>query len=385
MKLNELIDLDRLEQLVADKYVTARSHSRYPLNILNYTPAATGIKDWDNTLSYCRGLVYDYETMEIHAIPFKKFWNYNDPSHPETLAENLPEEPHTILKKMDGSLGIGFFYGAEFIIATRGSFYSEQAVWANDWASKNMNLNLVDIGSKEDTYLFEIIWNRDKKVVNYDFEGLVLLGSIDNSTAIEYLPEWVFKDERDWMGNTKVVTRLISYDRDSYDLGRLQELNTENEEGFVAIWYKGKDILRVKLKFETYKLLHRMYFQTTPEVIWEWCKKKRSIVEALIGADVELLKWAVWIASDINIMYSQVKTESSDHFREAITATNRVQSCDMEMDEKSRRKVFASYATKYRYPGLLFSLYDAKLEQYEESLWKICKPENSRVWRKEEE
>ena len=57
----------------------------------------------------------------IVARPFKKFFNLSD-GRTDITGE------YEIYEKMDGSLGILFFYEGEWILASRGSFTSEQAI-----------------------------------------------------------------------------------------------------------------------------------------------------------------------------------------------------------------------------------------------------------------
>ena len=142
MKLNELIDQTRLDQLIKDKYVSCRPHPTLPLYILNYTPAAQSLSalEWDHTLSYCRGLVYEGTTYEVIAIPFKKFWNYGDGIRTGLLPEGLPR----IFEKVDGSYLNLFFYKGEVVVSTRGSFESDQAKWAQKWVNERVSFIQID-------------------------------------------------------------------------------------------------------------------------------------------------------------------------------------------------------------------------------------------------
>ena len=123
MKLHELVDIKELEELIENKYVSDRKHPSLPLRILNYTPKATEIKEWSNTLSYCRGLVYEVTTGDVLAIPFRKFWNKGDSVHIKSLPTGIPR----IFEKADGSYLNLFFYKDLPVVSTRGSFESDQA------------------------------------------------------------------------------------------------------------------------------------------------------------------------------------------------------------------------------------------------------------------
>jgi len=136
VKLNSILNVEKLEALIDDGFISRKFHNEYPeLAICNYTPAAQYSKDlvWGEELAWCRGLIYNVDTMEIVALPFKKFWNFSDERHPETMPENLPHDIPLVTDKLDGSLGILFEWKGQNFVATRGSFHSEQATWATNW------------------------------------------------------------------------------------------------------------------------------------------------------------------------------------------------------------------------------------------------------------
>src|SRR6516165_5437692 len=133
--LNQILNVEVLEQLIKDGYISRKFHRDYPLAILNYTPQAQYDEKliWDTEMNLSRGLVYTVDSLEILTRPFPKFWNLNDTRHPETLEANLPNEIPLFLEKLDGSLGVLFSYDGLNHVATRGSFHSDQAEWATKW------------------------------------------------------------------------------------------------------------------------------------------------------------------------------------------------------------------------------------------------------------
>jgi RNA ligase len=94
-----------------------------------------------------------------------------------------------VYDKLDGSLGILYFYDDKPYIATRGSFTSEQAERANKiFQKKYSHLHF----NKEHTYLFEIIYPENRIVVDYGAkEDLILLAVLDTETGKDLeLPDW---------------------------------------------------------------------------------------------------------------------------------------------------------------------------------------------------
>jgi len=141
------IDLNILNKYKKDGWLINQQHPTLPLTIWNYSHKTQFDKYWDNITIMCRGLITDNETGEIVALPFKKFWNIEEKMHKAT-------PNFKVFKKMDGSLIILFNYKNEWIIASRGSFISEQALKAIEMLH---NKNLLEL-DKNYTYLFEIIY-----------------------------------------------------------------------------------------------------------------------------------------------------------------------------------------------------------------------------------
>ena len=122
--------LDVLEKYHADGLLHKQTHPTLDLTIWNYSPRVQYEKLWTPLLMMCRGLVTDFDG-NIKARSFPKFFNYE-----ELKPEDIPNEEFEVFEKMDGSLGILFNYKGEWIIATRGSFTSDQAMRAKEMLSK---------------------------------------------------------------------------------------------------------------------------------------------------------------------------------------------------------------------------------------------------------
>lgn len=119
------IGLDTLEQLVTQRLITKRSHPNGQLFIYNYTAKAQYENIWTPETLQARGLIFN-SYGNLIACPFPKFFNLGE--HKNTL----PLEPFEIYEKLDGSLGILYFFEDMPYIATRGSFDSVQASKANE-------------------------------------------------------------------------------------------------------------------------------------------------------------------------------------------------------------------------------------------------------------
>ena len=168
--------LEILEKYYTDGLLHKQTHPTKDLTIWNYSPKVQYEKLWDDITLQCRGLVTNSKG-DIVARPFKKFFNYE-----EHKPEDIPNENYIVYEKMDGSLGILFNYENEWILATRGSFTSPQAIKGKEILDRH------DISAwrKDNTYLFEIIYPENRIVVDYKGEEkLVVLGAFHTETGEE--------------------------------------------------------------------------------------------------------------------------------------------------------------------------------------------------------
>lgn len=167
-----MVNLDKINELVDQKYISVQKHPEDDLYIYNYTQRCQFDRHWTPETLICRGLILD-KSGKIIARPFKKFFNLSE--HQADDMPDIPLEDFNAYKKLDGSLGILYWINDTPYIATRGSFVSEQAIWATKIFRKFANYNFFQ---REYTYLFEIVVSWNRIVVQYDWEGLALLAII---------------------------------------------------------------------------------------------------------------------------------------------------------------------------------------------------------------
>lgn len=141
-------DLNILTEYIEKGLVVKNDHPTLPLSIYNYTRKTQYEKLWDNITKSCRGLVLDKEGNVV-AKSFDKFFNYE-----ELTLDDIPNESFEVFEKMDGSLLIVFWYEGKWIVASRGSFTSEQAIKGAELLKKYNT----DIMFRHLTYCFEIIY-----------------------------------------------------------------------------------------------------------------------------------------------------------------------------------------------------------------------------------
>ena len=344
-----------LEKYYQDGLLLKQTHPKYDLTIWNYSPKVQYEKLWDDITIMCRGLVTNSKS-EIVARPFKKFFNYE-----EHTPEEIPNEYFEVYEKMDGSLGILFFYDGEWIIATRGSFTSPQSIKGKELLEK-YNYNRLH---PDYTYLFEIIYKENRIVCDYDFEDIVLLGMVHTKSGDEIN---IRNDQEDIRFKNMIsnigfrVVMLYKTWGEGYDL--LQEEIPKDKEGYVIRFKNG---FRMKIKGDEYKRLHRILTNVSNRDIWEYLKENKPFDEILDKVPDEFYNWVKEVAKDLTIKFENIDNDYNDIFN-SINTIN--------------RKDFAEKAKLYPHSSILFAMYDGKPTH--KIIWKLIYPNYSKPFKKDE-
>jgi RNA ligase len=359
MQLFDYVDRAALMEQIAAGMVKEQAHSSLPLRILNYTAKAQYTPElWNEVTDKCRGLIFHAVTGKIVARPFVKFWNFGDARHLETLPENLPASAPVITRKMDGSLGIYYWYGGKSYIATRGSFASDQAKWATRWLEQSVAGMLWPEGW---TPLFEIIYPENQIVVKYDWSGLALLALVNNETGEELDPVPLQA-----IADTNGVRVVDHFDK---PLNVCVTEDVENEEGYVATWHRpGTWPLRVKIKMETYCTLHRLLTQTNPVTVWEMLRDGLGLESVTMNAPADFVVWINDVEKRLRVQYREIEDAT-------LTAMLRYPG-EKNIATPEKRKQFALYATQQQpVTPILFAMLDRK--DYAPIIWKMVRPKGN--------
>lgn len=270
-----------------NEFIAAADDGRIAMHELNsfnkkllgfkYTTNTVYSEDWDNVSLHARGIVFDYATGEVLARPFDKFFNLGEMINVETgelkpiagyvkqhlgfdnLSGDYKHQKFRVMDKLDGSLGIAFWTGVDWYVKTAGSFESDQAKWANDWFDMLINPNVLD---KSKTYLFEIIYDEDKHPIEYDFEGLVLLGIVDTKTGIEEPLSEILRVAKELNIRHADVIELDDFDK----VVEYAKNLPKTKEGVVITFENG---FKLKVKGDEFLQLQRIFHYLTKDVIYE--------------------------------------------------------------------------------------------------------------------
>lgn len=335
-------DFGQLDALVAERLVSKRPHPKLPLFIYNYTAAAQGlgISGWSETLQDCRGLILDH-SGNIVARGFRKFWNM------ETVLDKIPTETNfTVWEKLDGSLAICFWYEDNLVVATRGSFESDQAKWAANHitTAQGSSWSLAGLIRPGFSYLCEIIFPENRIVVDYgDRQDIPLLAVLDVEGKFQdhLFGEWPASKARRFNGMT--------------DLRVLSSLIKPEEEGFVIRWPSG---FQCKAKGIEYVRLHRLITQCSTRTIWELLRSGKDTAELIDRVPAEFGDW----------VKTQIRELTERHNGLLDWMHGKFQAAPQDVS----RKEFADYAKQQDQPGLLFAMLDAK--PIEDMCWRLVEP-----------
>ena len=401
-------DLEVLRDYIDRGLVIKQDHPTLPLSIYNYSRDCQYEGKWDDITLNCRGLVLDKEGKVI-AKPFPKFFNYEEHIAEGSKLPPIPNETFEVFEKMDGSLGIFFYYERELTyeerykiwyrnnfvsgfeynesvvpnfddpyyeptptkeggwhMATRGSFTSEQAIRAMEIA-KREGLDRKAVPGF--TYLFEIIYPENRIVCDYgDTERLVLL-AIVNPEGEELPYEMIADDGWD------IVYRYEGLG-EGYEL--LKEKISNDEEGYVIRFSGG---MRMKIKGEEYVRLHRILTNFSSKDIWELLKNGEPLEPFLERVPDEFDKWVKDTIKELRYSCYHIRETAGklhDKFRYGMYN---------DVDPEPTKKEFAEYVMKQaeHLRPIMFAMWENNNQRVDEIIWKLVKPKYEKPFKNNQE
>lgn len=136
-----------------------------------------------------RGTVYDLYTKKLLALPFYKFFNYNQNTFSDK--DRLSKYKITgVFEKVDGSLVYFYKVNEKLMARTKRSCTNYQSIKSLELVNQNPELKEFIIKSINFDYtpMFEFISPSNNLVVEYDFETLCFLGLRHMITGKLYMP-----------------------------------------------------------------------------------------------------------------------------------------------------------------------------------------------------
>lgn len=341
--------LEKLNEYFEKGLVYKQVHPTLPLTIWNYSEKVQYEGLWDEITLQTRGLVTDNDG-NIIVHPFKKFFNIEEGKH-------TPTEEFEVYEKMDGSLGILFFYEGKWIVVTRGSFTSDQSVKAQELLRSKY---IVESIPKGYATLFEIIYPENRIVVDYgDEEKLVVLGMTSRVSGKEMDYNSLLN-----VHNESGMSVVKKYDGIK-DYKQLKEMVKNDQEGFVVKFSNGD---RVKVKGVEYLRLHKIMGNLSTTAVWEVLSNSGDMENLLKDVPDEFYKKIKTYVQDLKYGFFQISERAGklhDGFRYGKYG---------DRDSELTKKEFAEFVfnqDKVLQP-VMFSMWDGK--PYDHIIWRIIKP-----------
>lgn len=304
-----------------------RASTRGALTIYNYTEQCQFSQAWDKYTLMSRGLILD-DQGRIIAKPFPKFFNLGEPACPP-----IPNEPYDVFEKVDGSLGIWYYYDGDWRVATRGSLENDYTVYAQ----KHADLLRKSFFPDTWTILTEICMPAAEdgmpRAVKHE-PGIHLLGAVNRYDFTDLCPRivregWAGPHGAKWEGTESIETFLK----------RAKE--KEGTEGWVLRFESG---LRMKIKTAWYLQLFRAISNLTEKHIKELMTKA--------GLDAWLKDFPEELQDDAKAIYTAI-------YERFVERRDRIMR-DFALFNHPDRKTFALSIKDHPEKSYLFSLYDRK-------------------------
>lgn len=344
------INLDAINARVASGLIKATRHPDLDLTIYNYTKRAQYDSLWDEYTKMCRGLILDSDG-DIISRPFSKFFNLNEV--PETKIENLPTGFPTFSEKVDGILGVLFPEKSLPAIATRGEFKNEYALWATDWIRKKEYS--MDDFREGYTYCFEIVYPGSRIVIDYgDRAELILLAVLNNEGG----------EEKDYIKEAQELgfsyAEEYAFTEIDDAINWLDEFKGDEREGLVMKYSNG---LRVKIKSDDYRRIHKILTGLSARDIWESLRTGQSLEPILEIAPDEMYDWIRKKESEMTTAKETLMAQAKEVARDAGNLTTR----------REQAEYILSHAKAIS--GAVFAFIDGKDEKAVQLVWQGLYPE----------
>lgn len=345
-------DFEQLDKLSEEGYLRKVISPCENLVLYNYTDKCTYEKKWNKHTLNARGTVYEISSGRIVAQAFPKFFNFSELA--VSKQRNIMKQTEfEVYEKMDGSLGVVYYYGGKWRVNTRGSFTSNQAIRATEMLER-YDLSKVD---KFVTLLVEIIYPENRIIVDYGKqEKLVLIGAYDVQDKI---------DLTDCLECCYSRVTGMSY-ASKYDLKSIEDVITvqgqlgKMEEGFVVRLKNGE---RVKFKSAEYLKVARVLSNMTPLNFWK--AMKNGIVQQEIIEEIpeEFRPECDRIKKGLEAIYQFTYNEVNRDFHYATRSIGGL--FDLEEDRKKLGLFIKEHGSELKHPGAMFPmLLDSGIDKY---------------------
>lgn len=222
-----------------------------------------------------RSLVIDLNLNNIVLCPYKKFFNINE--IPETNLSLIQEQIKKadlieISNKLDGSMQNIRWYNNQLIVAGSSALDVNKSIHLQETQKMLTNKHKqLCINNNDYTFIFELISDKDRHIVNYNQNNLYLIGArnVYNGKTLSY------KEIIDLGKKYEIDTvnlELLTLDE---CLSNQNKFKAKDKEGWVIFLRIKDEEYRYKLKCDDYVQIHRLLFNFSPSMVIEMIVENR--------------------------------------------------------------------------------------------------------------
>jgi RNA ligase len=376
MKLQDYLNTNHLAKDIELDYVERKESPCGNFYLLDYSRSAMFEGHYSDAVLKCRGLVIDIHDDTIVGMCLPKFHNLTEgaPHHLKQYKECIDKGMSFVAtEKMDGSFGNIWYdkYQQKWRCSTRGSFESDQALWATEFL-KTKDMSSLIAGSVN--IIVEIIYPENRVVVDYgDIHNLIVITSYfhfgsgdikesdpDRNHVTEFGP-FTFAPIHHFNSIDEIVSKC--------------ELLDGNHEGYVL---RFENNFRVKVKGAAYCNLHRIISGLSTKAVWENINLNTMELnkEWLIAVPEEFrVEIEVYAEDMIKKIAGEYKRIYNLYFESQIAITD---ACGGSYTKKEYVELLRNNRYKKDFHDLLW-VYGSKFDMLIKKIWEDHKPEFKKI------
>lgn len=345
MKYTDLAPKAMWDEMLAERMIAKSTRDDGKLELYNYTANAQWSRTWNEVTINARGLVVEAGTGEIVGRPMRKFFS--------PTGQEIPPGTVEVSEKLDGSLGIIYFYEGKWQITTRGTFNSGQAAMGAKLLSE---LGGPVPGAGTLTWLVEIIYPENRLVVDYEgARGLFLVAAVQTATG-RSLP--LSQAQKLWPGRSAEVFQFENAE------DAIKAPARGGREGLVLHFTETDE--RMKLKYPEYVRIHKIVTEVSELRVWESLVAGDDIIKTLDGVPDEAFEFVKTTRDELQESYRQLE----EKIKEATSAAEKLLAAGATRKEVAQT---ARGLEPWLRSGMFLAL---DKDDYSKVIWKKLRPES---------
>lgn len=261
-----ITDNDTTNALLSSPYINAKVLDDHNLMSLNFTRKAFEKRHWDELTTKARGLFVDKNSGAVKLRSYNKFFNLGETA--DTMVEALSNSlafPIKAYWKHNGFLGLMSVVDCDVVLATKSQTTGEARdlfyeIWENEVSDRDKEQLITSAINHSCTFTFEVCHVKDKHIIDFTENHLVLLDAIKNRYDMngvdidEAFSERVKKElhltsitTKELMGEFSSMDELLAYVEEHKNDREIEGLVCQDRRGFMF-----------KIKFDYYIKMKRL-------------------------------------------------------------------------------------------------------------------------------